>query len=493
MADPSDRSVLLLPFAYWLGTRLRKPGERVQYVFAVLGPQLIWLLMLGPDQYQGYGLGPVLPSLIGFAAMICTYELGYIANDHWAQQRERAAGLAVRKADPRPVAPQGLLAAVGLRLLVGAALLAVLHSVWGGLGLWLGYLAALLAVFMLHNLALGRSRVATFFVLYGLRLALPLVVFCTALAPAGASNVTWEAVWYAVWAWALYGTLFSAGFALTYGMKKGYLRAPLFLSRTGGIELPMLIAALSALLMALGASLAGHSGFAGWITILALWHVLYWVGWASLRFGVELRTGLRRARTVLSHCHTDYSHDGSITLAHYRAWLDADPARHVFLTDHAEDFDAATLARLKQDYQALGHRVTVGLEFPVIDQHILAYDLREYVDTRDLSAEDAMLSIRDRAKVVLWAHPRFALRGLLQPAYVADLLTLLALSNGIEFFNPKNVRRKRYRIMMLGMAWLGCALYGRKLLYLGVDAHAPHDLPLPGSWQPKLSDARVRA
>jgi hypothetical protein len=470
--------MLLLPFGYWLGTRLRKLGERVQYAFAVLGPQLVWLLMLGQ------GFAPILPFLVGFAAMICSYEIGYIANDHWAQRRERAAGLAVRKVDPTPVAPLCLLAAVGLRVLAVAALLAILHHIWGSVAFWLGYLAALLAVFMLHNLALGRIRVATFFMLYGLRLALPLVAVYAALAPAVAWGVSWEAFW----AWALYGTLFSAGFALTYGIKKDYLRAPLFLSRVGGIELPMLVAALTALLVALGVGLLGHSGLAGWITILALWHILYWVGWASLRFAIELRAGLRRACTVLSHCHTDYSHDGSITLAQYRAWLDADPARHVFLTDHAEDFDAATLASLKADYQALAPRVTVGLEFPVIRQHILAHDLQEYFDTRDLPAEQAMLGIRARSKVVIWAHPRFALRRLLRPAYVADLLTLLALSDGIEFFNPKNVRRKRYRIMMLGMAWLGCALYGRKLLYLGVDAHAQDDLPPPSSWQPKLSD-----
>ena len=468
MSNPSESLALVLPFCYWLGTRLRKGGQRVQYVFAVLGLQVLWIVNLS----AGWDL--LVAFAVSFAAMICVYELGYIANDHWAQNRERAAGLEVRKEDPAKVPLSIFTVGIVLRLLAVALLLGVIESIWSGAGHLLGYLTAVLGVFMLHNVVLGRVRVGTFFMLYVLRLALPLVVVL--IAPTEPDLV-------AVWSWTIYGTVFSAAFALTYGLKKGYLKSPVFLSMMGGIELPLIITSSTALGISLCAWLAGETDLAGWLAAMAAWHLGYWVVWASLRFGVELRNGVRRARSILSHCHTNYSHDGSITVSDYRAWLEEDPERHVFLTDHAEDFDAETFSRLKRDFDDLAHRVTVGLEFPIARQHILAHGLEVFPKIDGLSTADAMSTLRDEASPIIWAHPRFAFRGLLRPTYLGDLLTLLALSDGIEFFNPKNVRRARYRVMMLFMSWLGGALYGRKLLYIGVDAHIPIDLPALRTWR----------
>lgn len=468
MSSMSNPRILVVPIAYWLGTRLPKLGERMQYAGAVLGPQVLWLGL----QSQGDQL--VWAFVLGFAAMICVYELGYIANDHWAQRRERAAGIALRKEVPAAVSRWIFLMAIGGRAVVVTALVVLMGSLWGGVVLMSGYLAALLVVFMLHNLVLTGARVGSFFMLYTLRLSLPLIVVLVVLQDPRPV---------ALWAWTLYAILMSVGFTLTYGMKKRYIPAPLFLSRMGGIELPLLLGSVSALGIGLISFLMGHDTFAGTLGALALWHLVYWTSWSTLRFAAELRAGLRRARTVLSHCHTDYSHDGSIPIEAYRAWLDEDSDRIVFLTDHAEDFDAARLMRLRADYASLTPRINVGLEFPVARQHILAHNLEQFFDTRDMPTEKAMTELRTLAGPIIWAHPRFSIRALLRPGYVTELLTLLALSDGIEFFNPKNLRRKRYRVMMVAMAWLGGALYGRRLLYLGVDAHSSVDLPALGTWR----------
>lgn len=468
MAQPSDPRILIIPTAYWLGTRLRRGGERVQYLGAVLVPQLIWLWLVGAEA------DAFLAFALSFFAMICIYELGYITNDHWAQARERSIGIRLFKADPASVSTVVLILGVGVRLAGAAA--AVWAATWwlpsGGVILG-AYLVALLAAFLIHNSVLDSRRQATFFLIYMVRLALPLVVLWAASAPVPVAAVV---------AWGAYITIFSAAFAYSYAMKKGYQLAPGYLARLGGIELPSLVVASTSLVLALVLA-----GVAPLLTVilasLAAWHLAYWTLWGSLRFAVELRAGLIRARRVLSHCHSDFSHDASITVEDYRGWLLQDPARTFHLTDHAEDFDALTFARLKEEFGVLGSRAKIGLEFPVANQHVLAHNLSRFVRTDGLNVEQAMQKLRDNGECVIWAHPRFSLRGLLSRKYVADMLTILAYSDGIEFYNPKNVKRRRYRLMMLATSWLGGALYGRRQLYLGVDAHRPADLPRLGTWR----------
>ncbi|MEP6334988.1 MAG: hypothetical protein ABJ176_06955 [Anderseniella sp.] len=456
-----------LPITYWLTTRLPSAGAKCQYVFAVVGPQIVWLAWVTGGLYV---LG-VFAAL--FVAMICVYEAGYLINDYWSQRREMQAGLAVRKTPPAPVPTIYWLSGGLSRALV------VLGALWivaqQGLQVWgaVIYLAVLFAVFVAHNTVLGSRRVVTFFLLYVVRLLLPLVTVLLLALPVGIGSLT---------GWVVFAVILSGGFAVSYGMKKNFVPARVSVAQIGGVEFPILVSVVFSIPLLLAAGVAGLVFAAAYDFAIGLlfpvaYLFAYWIVWSSLRYLAEVRNGLHRAKTVLSHCHTNFSHDGTIEVADYEAWLDQDAQRTVYLTDHAEDFDAKTYARLRAAYRHLSPRVVPGLEYPVAKQHILVQGLGEYVDVEGLKPEQALTKLSERSERLIWAHPRFSMRKLLSIQYWAEALTLLAGVDAVEFYNPKNISRRRYIIMMHATAWLSGALYGRRQLYLGVDAHHPKELP----------------
>ncbi len=456
-----------LPVTYWLTTRLPSAGAKCQYVFAVVGPQLVWLAWVT----GGLQVLSVFAAL--FAAMICVYEAGYLINDYWSQRREMQAGLAVRKAQPAPVPMIYWLSGGVSRALVvlGALWFAAQHGlqVWGAVI----YLALLFAAFVAHNTVLGSRRVVTFFLLYVVRLLLPLATVLLLALPVGPGSLA---------GWAAFAVILSGGFAISYGMKKGFIPARVSVAQIGGVEFPILVCVVCSIPLLLAAAVTGFvfsaaHQFAIALLLPAAYLFAYWIVWSSLRYLAEVRNGLHRAKTVLSHCHTNFSHDGTIDVADYEAWLDQDAQRTVYLTDHAEDFDAKTYARLRETYQHLSPRVVPGLEYPVARQHILVQGLGEYVDVEGLKPEQALTKLSERSERLIWAHPRFSMRRLLSIQYWSEALTLLAGVDAVEFYNPKNISRRRYIFMMHATAWLSGALYGRRQLYLGVDAHHPKELP----------------
>ncbi len=233
-----------LPVTYWLTTRLPSVGAKCQYVFAVVGPQLVWLAWVT----GGLQVLSVFAAL--FAAMICVYEAGYLINDYWSQRREMQAGLAVRKAQPAPVPMIYWLSGGVSRALVvlGALWFAAQHGlqVWGAVI----YLALLFAAFVAHNTVLGSRRVVTFFLLYVVRLLLPLATVLLLALPVGPGSLA---------GWAAFAVILSGGFAISYGMKKGFIPARVSVAQIGGVEFPILVCVVCSIPLLLAAAVTGFA------------------------------------------------------------------------------------------------------------------------------------------------------------------------------------------------------------------------------------------
>lgn len=467
-----DLLSLYIPVSYWLRTRLPQTGQKWQYLLIVLMPQVVWLVAI-LDDIPPDDISQLMKTfIVSFIGMIAVYEIGYVDNDYRAQRRERAAGLSVRKTDSSPLTGRDWVVTIGVRFLVVGGVIAALALNSVETKLYTGWLMLLLATFLLHNMVLGRVRIVTFFVLYFIRMQLPVVVT--------ASSAIVDAQPEAYLAWELFCLIYSIFFSLSYGIRKTFICAGSWLSSMGGVEMPIL---------AIGMIGVGAGGFFSvlpfdWaeivgdhLGVLGGLMLLYLCGWGFGRFIVEMYRGLRCARYELTHAHTNFSHDAAIEKEHYRQWLAVDPRRRVYLTDHVEDFSGKRYEELKQKYQDLWPRVVPGLEYSLVRQHILVHGLRHYVDIDGMPTHKALSRLKEHGQRLIWAHPRISIRKLVRWSYWKEILTLMGGVDGLEFHNRKNANRLRFVLMMLIVSWVACTLYGRRMLFVGHDAHAPEELP----------------
>jgi hypothetical protein len=109
------------------------------------------------------------------------------------------------------------------------------------------------------------------------------------------------------------------------------------------------------------------------------------------------------------HVHSSYSHDSRDSLADLHAFGVARGLSFIALTDHAEDFDAATFARFVVECRALSTaRPTLipGLEFRFAGfkgMHLLALGLQHWIDPE--TPEEFVAMTRQVAGLTIAAHP----------------------------------------------------------------------------------------
>ena len=166
-----ERPLSLCPFGYLLVSRGKDPWELLYMVGNSWIPAIWLIIRLGE-------LDPVhalLTFILGYAAFISCYELGYLTNDSWDAARS-AGG---RRRIGFAVTPAYVLLFVAIRIVVWAAV--------GGYTGWitqipwlLGY-GALVAAFTLHNVLQSPAiRIASFMQLSILRFLLPILGALTA-------------------------------------------------------------------------------------------------------------------------------------------------------------------------------------------------------------------------------------------------------------------------------------------------------------------------
>lgn len=111
--------------------------------------------------------------------------------------------------------------------------------------------------------------------------------------------------------------------------------------------------------------------------------------------------------TAALHLHTTYS-DGEMTLAELRDVVRGEGCTVAFVTDHADYFDAASLAAYAAECATLstdGFRFVAGLEFPCQDRmHVLGYGVTAAIDSDD--PETVFAHIEAHGGVAVIAHPK---------------------------------------------------------------------------------------
>ena len=192
----------------------------------------------------------------------------------------------------------------------------------------------------------------------------------------------------------------------------------------------------------------------------------------ALFFAIAVRgkrkASVARARDLVSHSHTELSHDATIHLTDYERI-----PHHVYLTDHAEDVDAQAFATLQRDAVAYPGKFTVGLEFPWATEHILAVNLREPL-MHPIQSLEALSKVTDE---LIWAHPDPAVRQLVKdPQYRRQIWNIFTAVDSIEWYNIKTLRRgARFGRRNAVWATLFHLIKGAERFYVGADLHDVKD------------------
>lgn len=158
-------TVLLLPFAYFYTTRLSKGSLAFHAVFEWLAAAWV-VAWVGVSGFSGI----MLMMALTYVAFISVYELGYMANDLHAAQKESDG----RQRGPQGAGAHWVVAWVIVRITVFMVITEVLEQ-WRQPAWWLFFMTLAL-VFTLHNWLEDREmKTATFAWLAWLRFMAPVI------------------------------------------------------------------------------------------------------------------------------------------------------------------------------------------------------------------------------------------------------------------------------------------------------------------------------
>jgi len=449
-----------IPLEYWITTRMIA-GYYVAVVHR-FGWQLLLLALTGAGLREGAAF------LLSWLSFKVAYELGYITNDFWSEEREKRADGTNRGPGSRLSMSQ-LTTLVAPRVLTSLGLAVALLFVARApqqayASYWIMGLAA--GVFLTHNVLAPKYRGLTYFLLHVCEGAVVLP-FVGDRGLAGSV---------AVWACVIVPALTSAAHYLahkgnpTFLPYKNYLVQIVTQLRIGAVILFGCFAVLWIVPGRPGIVLPGV--------------ILYDLGFDWLVSWITFRRSTRRSvaqRRVLQHLHSNYSHDSSVTLEDVKRSSTALGFETCFITEHAEDFNARRFEEYRADIAAVNQRfgpgcdVVAGLEFPILQQHILACNLRSFVAVDGTKAQD-IDKVRDHCAFVVWAHPMVAVKRLWTWSYLSELFQIASRVDGVEWASGKSDRPGRYFAWRhLGAAFVMHVIWPHKQIAFGYDLHTQKD------------------
>lgn len=225
--------------------------------------------------------------------------------------------------------------------------------------------------------------------------------------------------------------------------------------------------------------LLGSDPNANLFFILAICCIVLDMVFVVSRFVSEIMRSMDR-KTERFHVHTCFSHDCQMTPEAVCERALADGVRRVYVTDHADTFSEEKYELLKRRLDDISRthncELVPGLEYPLLGQHFLAINLKAYVEA-DSDDLEAIVSLKHFSDRVIWAHPYLGIRKLFSDkGYLTNLIRMMALVDGVEWFNCKSTRSVTYygwRYLLI--SFLTFFLHGRRTLIIGMDAHSPED------------------
>lgn len=416
-------------FYYFFTTRIgSNAAQLILFAIQYIVPAAILLESTG-----GRGGEFDLRDIAALAVFALVYEIGYLFNDFFDSHGSKVKAMF-------PHSKSGAMA------LFAANAIGILAFGWlGGLSIAQAlFLAALLVVFLMHTHLAPRQRTPTFFLLnFG-----KVVFVATALA--AVSGVQ------------------AVPIALAIALPQTW---KYWTAKTGKAFVPSnWLSMFLSLLLAFLAS----GALAALLACAAL------MGLFALSALSKVRAARLRFSTLISHAHTDLSHDATLTLADY----DCIP-HHIYLTDHAEDVDAESFLSLRARAAQAGDKFTVGLEFPWAREHILAVNLLAPV----MHPITALPQITEVTDELIWAHPNPALRRLLRDrAYREQIKSIFKFVDSVEWSNVKMFQRRRtFGLRMMAWALLFHFVKGAKKFYIAADVHEPVDFVKAGIIVPQAA------
>jgi hypothetical protein len=154
----------LLPFAYFLETRLRRSSISFHAVFE-FGAAVVLACAVGREQ----PVTALSTAAYCYLAFISIYEIGYLVNDLYSARRETSG----RHRGPQEAAALWMACWIMVRLIV-FLVVSFASGLWKVAGWWV-FFGGLCAVFALHNLWSDRElKVATFLWLAWFRFMAPI-------------------------------------------------------------------------------------------------------------------------------------------------------------------------------------------------------------------------------------------------------------------------------------------------------------------------------
>ncbi|MDC0639733.1 PHP domain-containing protein [Planktomarina temperata] len=413
---------------YTIKTRLTKVVFLQHFLFYWLPPFIFFFPQNG------------LSFSLGFIAFYLIYECGYIHNDQAAEQHDRIK----REKPSERIKNYPLEIIIRLILAFSIGFNISLH--------FLLMLILLLCVFYVHNIVRTKMRACTFFLLQLFRYLWPLSFV----------NSSEQIYLYSALALAL-----AAAFSITYAIKKGIIFGDLYLLKTNNLIIVSLLSIFFTIPLYICYSINNDLLFIFLIgpcifiteKFVRLLHLIY--------------QGKTRYKNVVSHCHTNYSHDASLKPDELSCYAYEKELDIIHLTDHIQDITSAEFEARKHRYSK---RIFMhGMEYNVLDQHVLVHSLGSYIDNQ-LICKYIMNDKRPRMPYIL-AHPNPSIRKFLtDKKYAYNFMKLLSQMKGVEIKNYKAKQNFRNTIRFSLITLVGVFIFEVREIYFGDDFHTKDDL-----------------
>jgi len=167
----------------------------------------------------------------------------------------------------------------------------------------------------------------------------------------------------------------------------------------------------------------------------------------------------------VSHLHTKYSYDGTLSIRELRDFLIEKNIEFALLTEHSDFIEPNNAEKFIKDCHNLSDEKFTfipGFEVPYRDAHILMIGVNHFVKNGKNSAED-LKKWKKHAEIAIWAHPHKN-RYLLYDA-------IKAVIDGIEVWNSHYDGKRAPRMKVLN-SLSGLRERGQEAVaFAGLDFH----------------------
>ena len=453
-----------VPFVYCFSTRYRTLGTIFAYLTLNIG-FCILAITLSQDNVST-SVTALTGYLLTWALFTIIYELGYLMNDSWSAERERVRGC--RRAGTQKLVLlltyRTWTALVLMRIpLVWCLCVCLVENNTFDQNMWVcGVVAMLAVIFVLHNSIFPPHRCVTFAALHGLK-----YVACVPFLGAGLGV-------------GMFGFLVApivAMYTLRYVQSKVSVHREYY-ARNGIVVTDITACAL----FVYGVCLIIHNiPFPAAREVIGLYMIYLLAVDFVLRAGLFFQAFRRiEQQDVKYHAHSSYSHDSQLSLGDLRSAMEVRGWCRLYMAEHAEAFSPELYVQYVNQCEAVSGAnamIVPGLEYNVLQQHVLALGLKSYLPI-DHGVPADIIRLYTLAERVVWAHPQIALRKLYNLAYVWQTLRIGMMCEAVEWRNRKSDILKRNtlrsRCICLVLCWIRP---GRKLIQ-SEDLHSNMDLAI---------------